>query len=687
MSVEPQYLDFELRIDDLGGGRYRATVTDMPLGEEQGQVSNEFTLPFSDDELNRALAVLSGRLKVSSTEREKQARTFGEALFKAVFSGPVYTVYFSSRAHARTAQGLRIKLALDSAGAIADLPWEFLRDPAVDYLALSRGTPVIRYPRRLVIRPRPVFSPPLRVLVMVSTPIDLNPVDVQSEWQQLQTATASLQKRGLIELHLLEDATLRTLQRMLRTQEYHVFHYIGHSSFDTATGQGMLAMEDPYGQESISLVRGEDLARELSEENAIRLVVLNSCQSAVELTSDPFAGIASSLVTRGIPAVVAMQYLISERAAQAFSEEFYRAVAEELPVDAAVSEARRAISHLVGGIEWATPVLYMRAADGRLFETEKKQPVVDAVRQVPVWARIVVLVLVLALVGVGVLWALSRDTPDSPGDLLIDQIDVFPSHPNPGEAVAVVARVTNHGERSVGPIEYDFRQDVLDTSFSAVGRVGTLEADASQTLVINHAFNWWGAYVSEVRIDIQNQVPETDELNNLLRYPVVTSSDPFEITFAFLPNTNPIRRSVVVDDTMFAAWGFRFEAVPQAGTGCEAAVPWIIVNGDSRYLGTGLPDSPTSCTDAGLRIVIDRAPVGGVAAEFLAARRGEFSLTAFDIENQEVDHLAEPFGPGNGRLEISGGFLNQLKVSQAVFEGVAGSPTQITRLELFKSAS
>src|SRR5690606_31747086 len=99
----------------------------------------------------------------------------------------------------------------------------------------------------------------------------------------------------------------------------------------------------------------------------IRLVVLNSCQSAASNSANPFAGIASSLVTRGIPAVVAMQYRISDAAATVFAEEFYRALTDTLPIDSAVSEARRAIANRLHNLEWATPVLYLRSADGILF--------------------------------------------------------------------------------------------------------------------------------------------------------------------------------------------------------------------------------------------------------------------------------------------------------------------------------
>jgi hypothetical protein len=62
-----------------------------------------------------------------------------------------------------------------------------------------------------------------------------------------------------------------------------------------------------------------------------------------------------------------MQYEITDKAAIEFSRDFYEAVADGLPVDAAVTEARAAVS-VDSMLEWGTPVLYMRSPDGRLFD-------------------------------------------------------------------------------------------------------------------------------------------------------------------------------------------------------------------------------------------------------------------------------------------------------------------------------
>lgn len=681
MSEEHRYLDFEVKIEDLGDGRYRAAVVDMPLGEGQPEVSREFTLPFAADELARTLAVLSGRLDAPLSARREAARRFGERLFGAVFAGEVYTVYFSSRDRARTTAGLRIKLDVDEAGPLRDIPWEFLRDPAIDYLSLSRTTPLVRYPRTLVIRPRPRFSQPLRVLVMVSSPSDMPPVDVEAEWKVLNEATASLQSRGLIVLERLEDASLRTLQRVLRAADYHVFHYIGHSTFDQTTGQGMLALEDPLGEGSVYPVRGEDLARELSEENTIRLVVLNSCQSAVGSEADPFAGIASSLVARGIPAVVAMQYVVGERAARAFSEEFYRAVADGLPVDAAMSEGRRAISHSVDSIEWATPVLFMRAADGILFERSAPRPFARAVRSPLVMAAVAIAVVALAVLIFGLLTG--GDSPKKvSADLRIGEIEIIPARPVPGQKAAIIVEVANMGEGEIGPFEYDFREDVLDPAASFTGQVSGLGAGDTATIFIPHIYGWWGAFVSEVRIDALSSVPETDEFNNIGRSPVVLDGgQPFTIAFDMLPDGTPITDSMPLAERAFAAWGVLLRAEPAEGdTACTTVTPWVIVAGDgSRYLGTGMPSDSAACTNATLIVVLERGAVGRVLAELEDVAEQGVMLVGFDGRGRDVGSTSEPID--GSMLELAGGFL-PLEIAQAHLISEDGQPLRVRRLEL-----
>ncbi len=116
------------------------------------------------------------------------------------------------------------------------------------------------------------------------------------------------------------------------------------------------------------LITGHELGRLLADHQSLRLVVLNSCLGAKGSADDLRSGTASVLVRRGVPAVIAMQYEISDTAAVEFSRSLYEAIADEMPVDAAVAEARKAVSlKMSGTVEWGTPVLLMRSPDGILF--------------------------------------------------------------------------------------------------------------------------------------------------------------------------------------------------------------------------------------------------------------------------------------------------------------------------------
>jgi two-component system phosphate regulon sensor histidine kinase PhoR len=114
-----------------------------------------------------------------------------------------------------------------------------------------------------------------------------------------------------------------------------------------------------------------DLAMMLADaRKTLRLVVLNCCESARINVGERFGNPAMGLMMGGsLPAVVAMQFPISDDAAIRMSEGFYKALANNVPVDDAVKMARRFIRDK-SRIEFGIPVLYMRSADGKIFEVD-----------------------------------------------------------------------------------------------------------------------------------------------------------------------------------------------------------------------------------------------------------------------------------------------------------------------------
>lgn len=364
------YLDFDLQIDQLDAATFRARVLNSPAG--QGEVT--FELPFSDQELELFFLRIGrprrGVRGLNSPEMN-EARTFGSTLYQAVFQGGVHACWLRSLVKSDE-QGLRIRLRLPP--ALVDLPWEYLYDDARErFFSHSTSTPIVRYlDMGQAVKPLTV-TPPLNVLVMIASPRDLEPLDVEAEWQKIEAAVAGLKARGLIELTRLADAKLSALQRQLRREQYHIFHFIGHGGFDRQTQDGVLLLEDESGRSR--LVSGNYLGTLLHDHPSLRLAVLNACEGARTTRSDPFAGVAQQLVRQGIPAVIAMQFEITDRAAIVLAREFYDALADGYPVDAALAEARKSIFTAGNDIEWGTPVLYMRAEDGQLFDVAALPPV------------------------------------------------------------------------------------------------------------------------------------------------------------------------------------------------------------------------------------------------------------------------------------------------------------------------
>jgi hypothetical protein len=286
----------------------------------------------------------------------------------------VGTCYYRSMDQAQQeGKGLRLKLHVKPPN-LTVLPWEFLYDPDRDeYLCFSRDTPIVRYTDLRQPVGRLSVEPPLRILGMVASPRDLAPLDVEHEKGLMDEAIEDLQADGLVKLTWLEGETWRDLQRAMRRDgPWHIFHFVGHGDFDLSAQEGLIAFTEK-GTGRRHLLRSRDLARLLDGHPSLRLVFLNSCEGARGSEGDPFSGTAATLVRRGIPAVVAMQYQITDKAAIEFCSAFYESLADGLPVDTAVTEARVAVS-MDSMLEWGTPVLYMRSRDGRLFDisTEKR---------------------------------------------------------------------------------------------------------------------------------------------------------------------------------------------------------------------------------------------------------------------------------------------------------------------------
>jgi formylglycine-generating enzyme required for sulfatase activity len=362
------YEDFDLLIWRVPEG-YRARVQDPEGGESHAG----FPPPFAEGELRTMLSSITGARRdlAPASGKSRDLQEIGSRLFQSVFRGDIEVSWRSRLKDAEAAErGLRLRLRLDSP-ELWDWPWEYLYDPKREFLALSPDTPIVRY-IEMPEETRPLrVAPPLRLLLVTASPRGFAGLDVEQELAGLESALAPLRKIRRIEVVSLRGASRASLRENLR-QTCHVLHFIGHGE------GGALLLESPGG--GADRVTGEELSLILRVQPRLRLVLLNACEGARGDSSSPFASVAQALVKARIPAVVAMQFAISDRAALSFSRYFYDAIAAREPVDRAISEARHAMA--VEQIsEWGTPVLAMRS-DGDLFGRPLRQVLAEIARKI-----------------------------------------------------------------------------------------------------------------------------------------------------------------------------------------------------------------------------------------------------------------------------------------------------------------
>ena len=272
--------------------------------------------------------------------------------------------------------GLRVVIDTTDAPDLARLPWEFCYSAARDDFVFSNPMrPLVRWLE--VDEPLPTLriAPPLVLLIAVATPTGRPGLEVGDELAHLDDSLAELAAAGGVRTVRLMHATLDRLDAALLRERPHVLHFIGHADFDGDEGVVLLESDAPAGTQpgpsagAPDPISGRRLAVLLRNHLAsLRLVFLNSCMGAAAARRDPFGGVAQSLIRRGVPAVIAMQFPIPDAAAVALARHFYRYLGAGQPVDTALTAARAFMVARGWEIEWGAPALYMRSNDGRLFD-------------------------------------------------------------------------------------------------------------------------------------------------------------------------------------------------------------------------------------------------------------------------------------------------------------------------------
>lgn len=361
MAIE--YEDFEIHFLAAGAG-FQVRV-ECPAGEERST--------FRLDDPGEGVMPIRGWWLFNLRERDLSTdasmpdlppHDIGSRLFRLVFRGRILSLFDRSLGIVQgRGAGLRIVLRFDLSDEgtekLSHLPWELLyRQETDEFLALGPQTPVVRHlsavrPQRL-----PTLRDTPRVLVAIADPHELPQLDFDGEKESLKRA---LDRSG-VEIDVLYPASRDALVPALKKYDSHILHFIGHGRFEPESGEGALVFQGSEGQEEP--LTGTRLADVLAQVPKLRLVFLNACKTGLAEGRNPFAGVATALVNRGVSSVLAMQASIPDEAAVIFSRGVYTSLAQGGTLEEAVSQGRAQL-HEPDNFNalWAIPVLFTRVSE------------------------------------------------------------------------------------------------------------------------------------------------------------------------------------------------------------------------------------------------------------------------------------------------------------------------------------
>lgn len=355
----------ELWLQPQGPGAYLATVTFQP----HNSPVEEDLAPGEPPRVALDEALL--------LEHSLDHEAYGAALTAMLFADQrVREALLAAR---KWAQGagvplrLRLRLGADDP-ALHAVRWELLRDPnAADgrFLCTSAHLLFSRYLPSIDSTPvRLARADAVSALVAVAAPRDLEsryrlaPIDRDAE---VASARAALAGAAVTPL---EGATLAGLTSALLACP-DILYLVCHGWFHGGRPYLLLEGDEGGGRP----VDGGSFVRHLSQlDRRPLLVVLASCQSAGQsgASAEALVALGPQLAQAGVGAVVAMHDAIALATVQAGMPVFFAELRRHGQVDRAVAAMRNVLA--TRGEDWWQPVLFLRLADGALFETAAPGP-------------------------------------------------------------------------------------------------------------------------------------------------------------------------------------------------------------------------------------------------------------------------------------------------------------------------
>jgi hypothetical protein len=230
-------------------------------------------------------------------------------------------------------------------------------------LILTRNVP----PSDSIDGPGEIETGKLRILVALSTPDGEGNIDTQ-EVRNLIEQIRQMETKPDLQLLDGEKCTTDQFTSLMTEFKPHIVHFIGHGK----AGEVAFIKEktDPDFDERTTKqlqarwIKAEQLGGMIGNcRPRPRLVFLHACKGAASTSNEAFNNCARALVYAHVPAVVAMQYNISNNDAALFAKTFYGLLGHGRDIDEAVKAGRLALGKTYPMWEhprFATPVVYQQ---------------------------------------------------------------------------------------------------------------------------------------------------------------------------------------------------------------------------------------------------------------------------------------------------------------------------------------
>ncbi|MBI3421886.1 MAG: tetratricopeptide repeat protein [Acidobacteria bacterium] len=361
----PTILDFQ--IQPLSAESYSLAVCErsssQPLASATFSHRVDFLTDFSVDRLNASTK--------DAAERFDELQKLGRELYQKLFLPAVEQVWHEYKQRSEFLI-LCLRFAKDAA-KLEVLPWETLHDGA-EFIAAGTKTTLTRLP--LDVAP-PSELPPiprqLKLFGFFASPLDLQDherLNAEREQEILLEAINDPAAQGRISADFEDEAKLEILARSLK-DGYHILHFTGHG-ISPRDGGGLL-LEDAHGKKLPASI-AEVMQAVESGVDRLRLAVISGCQTARTLHTGAFNDLARELLRQRVPAVIAMQFSITDEGGLKFAEVLYREIAKGVELERAVHAARRVLladeRFFINNDALAIVLL---AADGACLQTTEAQ--------------------------------------------------------------------------------------------------------------------------------------------------------------------------------------------------------------------------------------------------------------------------------------------------------------------------